>query len=102
MFFLSANGVVYLMQSSTAPFQAKCDLLALFLAFSSHVALGEATGAQALELFPQRLNNVGLVLLGLTPQVLLQVFMLQRPQRVTGVDWTAWQTPRLDSAPTLT
>lgn len=64
--------------------------------------LGEAAGAQTVKLLPQRLDDVGLVLLRLAPQVLLQVLVVQRrPQRVAGVGRSARQAPRLDESSVL-
>lgn len=53
---------------------------------------GKAAGAQTPELLPQRLDYFGLAVLRLTPQVLLQLFAVQRLQRVAGACWRARQT----------
>lgn len=53
-----------------------------YLAFSCHKESGKATRAQTLELLPQGLDDLGLALLWLAPQVLLQTLLLQRAQGV--------------------
>jgi len=62
---------------------------------------GKATGAQTLELLPQRLADFGLALLRLAPQVLLQMLAVQRPQRVAGVHRRARQTVGVGGTPVL-
>lgn len=71
----------------------------IYLAFICHIDSGKATGAQTLELLPQRLGYFGLALLRLAPQVLLQMLAVQRPQRVAGACRRARQTLGVDKTP---
>lgn len=63
--------------------------------WSISVCLGKAAWTQTLQLLPQRLNNFGLAMLRLAPQVLFQLFPVQRPQRVAGAHRCARQTLRV-------
>lgn len=62
----------------------------------------KATGAQTLKLLPQRLDDFGLALLRLAPQVLLKLLMVQRPQRIARAHRCARQTLGVDETPALT
>lgn len=53
---------------------------------------GEAAWTQTLQLLPQRLDYFGLAVMLLAPQVLFQLFAVQRPQRVAGAHRRARQT----------
>lgn len=71
----------------------------MHLAFVRRKDSGKATGAQTLELLPQRLDDFGLALLRLVPQVLRQLLALQRPQRVAGARRCARETLGVDGTP---
>lgn len=74
----------------------------IYLAFIRRIDSGKATGAQTLKLLPQGLDDFGLALLRLAPQVLLQMLAVQRPQGVAGARRRARQTLGVDETPALT
>lgn len=78
------------------PFCCYMLYICIYLAFSCLIDSGKATRAQTLKLLPQRLDDFGLALLWLAPQVLLQLLAVQRPQRVAGARRCAWQTLGVD------